>query len=53
MLPGVENSLEVQEQRIKELEGELREARREREDVEKVREEWVGLVEGVIGGIRR
>ncbi|KAK0507489.1 hypothetical protein JMJ35_010012 [Cladonia borealis] len=53
VLPGVENSLEVQEQRIRELEGELREARMEREDVEKVREEWVGLVEGVIGGIRR
>lgn len=53
VLPGVENSLEVQEQRIRELEGELREARREREEVEKVREEWVGLVEGVVGGIRR
>lgn len=45
--------MEVQEQRIRELEGEVRKARREREEMEKVREEWVGLVEGVIGGIRR
>ncbi|KAL6719910.1 RNA polymerase II mediator complex subunit [Lecanora helva] len=53
ILPGVENSKERQEERIRELDGELREVLREREEVEGERERCLRRVEGVIGGLRR
>jgi len=53
ILPGVENSKENQEERIKELDEELRAALEERREAEGLREEWVRRVEGVVGGVRR
>lgn len=53
MLPGVEKSQEVQEGRIRELDGELRGVLRERESAKRERSVVVGMVEGVIGGVRR
>lgn len=53
ILPGVENSKEKQEERIKELNEELRAAMEERREAEGLREEWVRRVEGVVGGVRR
>jgi mediator of RNA polymerase II transcription subunit 21 len=52
-LPGLGNSQEDQEQRIRELEGQLREVEKERLVAEKERGELVKLVEGRIMGIRR
>jgi len=49
----VENSKENQEERIKELDEELRAALEERREAEGLREEWVRRVEGVVGGVRR
>lgn len=53
ILPGVENSKEKQEERIRELDGDLRAALEDRREAEGVREEWVRRVEGVVGGVRR
>ena len=53
MLPGVENSQEKQEGRIKELEIELQGALEERKKAEQQRQIWLAKVEGIIGGVRR
>jgi mediator of RNA polymerase II transcription subunit 21 len=52
-LPGLGNSQEDQEKRIKELEGQLREVESERAVAEKERAQLVELVEGRILGVRR
>ncbi|MCJ1459912.1 RNA polymerase II mediator complex subunit [Mycoblastus sanguinarius] len=53
VLPGVENSQEKQEGRIKELEIELQGALEERKKAEQQRQIWLAKVEGIIGGVRR
>lgn len=53
MLPGVENSQEKQEARVIELDAELREALEERNKAEEERELWLGMVDGIIGEIKR
>jgi len=53
ILPGVEKSKEKQEERIRDLDGDLRAALEDRREVEGVREEWVRTVEGIVGGVRR
>lgn len=53
MLPGVENSQGKQEERIRELDVELRGVLEERALVEGMRGEWVERVEGVIANVRR
>lgn len=50
---NVERGKEEQEARIRELEGELKGAVGEREEVERERRQWVGRVEGMICGVRR
>ncbi|KAL2036607.1 hypothetical protein N7G274_010633 [Stereocaulon virgatum] len=53
VLPGVGAGKASQEERIRALEGELRGVLEERRGVEGERERGVGVVEGVIGGVRR
>ncbi|KAK3176505.1 hypothetical protein OEA41_007828 [Lepraria neglecta] len=53
VLPGIGEGQESQEERIRRLDGELRGALEERRVVERERERWVGLMEGVVGGVRR
>lgn len=53
MLPGVENSQEKQEARIRELDAELRTALEERAEVEEERSMVLGRVEALLGGVRR
>lgn len=53
ILPGIGEGQESQEERIRRLDGELRGALEERKMVERERERWVGLVEGVFGGVWR
>jgi mediator of RNA polymerase II transcription subunit 21 len=52
-LPGLGNSQEDQEKRIEELEGELREVEKMREEARREREELLGRVETKILGARR
>lgn len=53
VLPGVENSEAQQEERIRELEEELRAAEKERADSVRELEVWRGKLERVIGGLKR
>lgn len=53
VLPGVENSQEKQEARIRELDAELRTALEERAEVEEERSMVLGRVEALLGGVRR
>ena len=52
-LPGVENSREAQEDRIRVLEGILRESERERKDGGVQRDSWLEKLDGVLGQIKR
>lgn len=53
VLPGVENSAAEQEARIGALEMELRRAEQERGGAVAEMERWRGVLEGVLGGVRR
>ena len=53
MLPGLDSSERDQEERIRVLEGELRAAESERGEAVREKEEWLRVLDGVIGGVRR
>ena len=53
VLPGLEDSKERQEERIRTLEREMQDVERERREVVREREQCVELLEGVLGGVRR
>ncbi|MCJ1229499.1 RNA polymerase II mediator complex subunit [Toensbergia leucococca] len=53
VLPGLDSSERDQEERIRVLEGELRAAESERGEAVREKEEWLRVLDGVIGGVRR
>ncbi|PNS17001.1 Mediator of RNA polymerase II transcription subunit 21 [Sphaceloma murrayae] len=53
VLPGIGNSEKEQNERIEKLDGELREIEGERKEAARERDQMKGLIEGLVKGMRR